>query len=211
MEAGSACTARCCRSAISADKDQPLPSQVFTDLKAKRIRTMTTKEAAAAAAAPTFPFARKTVLLDVREAEKFANGHAYGAINVPLYTVMEAPADSFDTLRAAYFSLFGMKVPMRNDKFAQGVAAAVGGRRDTALLVMCQSGGTLETTEERKKRDARLPAPVYGEFGAASRSLMAIHELVTEGKFTNVAHVAGGYSQWRADGLQTDVVDDEEE
>lgn len=30
------------------------------------------------------------------------------------------------------------------------------------IIVMCQTGGTLETTEQRKARNPRLPAPIYG-------------------------------------------------
>ena len=61
--------------------------------------------------------------------------------------------------------------------------------------------GTLETTAERKARNPRLPAPIYGEYGNASRSLMAIHELVVKGGFTRVLHVSGGMAEWRAAGL----------
>ena len=38
-------------------------------------------------------------------------------------------------------------------------------------------------------RAPTIPAPIFGEFGAASRSLLAAHELVVRGGFTNVIHV----------------------
>ena len=38
-------------------------------------------------------------------------------------------------------------------------------------------------------RAPTIPAPIFGEFGAASRSLLAAHELVVKGGFTNVVHV----------------------
>jgi hypothetical protein len=41
-------------------------------------------------------------------------------------------------------------------------------------------------------RAPNIPAPIFGEFGAASRSLMAAHELVVRGGFTNVVHVVRG-------------------
>jgi rhodanese-related sulfurtransferase len=41
---------------------------------------------------------------------------------------------------------------------------------------------------------------VYGEYGNASRSLMAVHELYQAG-FTNVAHVDGGFAQWKSQKL----------
>jgi len=89
--------------------------------------------------------------------------------------------------------------------------------QNTQIFVICSSGGTLESATERKARhittahaclvfpgaDLRLfqpeclhqirapniPAPIFGEFGAASRSLLACHELVVKGGFTNVVHV----------------------
>ena len=38
-------------------------------------------------------------------------------------------------------------------------------------------------------RAPNIPAPIFGEYGAASRSLLACHELVVKGGFTNVVHV----------------------
>jgi hypothetical protein len=72
-------------------------------------------------------------------------------------------------VRQVYFALFGLRVPVRNEAFAAQVLAAVGGRKvraciraawmrassrqrtqDAPIVVMCQTGGTLETTAERK-------------------------------------------------------------
>ena len=91
--------------------------------------------------------------------------------------------------------------------------------QNTLIYVICSSGGTLESASERRVRPAAnsatdalaltrcrvamllcllsppqiraptIPAPIFGEFGAASRSLLAAHELVVKGGFTNVVHV----------------------
>lgn len=116
--------------------------------------------------------------------------------------------DSFERLRAVYFALFGLSVPVRNDRFADEVLEAVkarGGGLRTTLILICQVGGTLETKDERRLRDPRLPAPIYGKWGAASRSLFAANDLYTKkGGFTNLLHVAGGFNSWCAEGMDTE-------
>lgn len=56
---------------------------------------------------------------------------------------------------------------MRNRAFVDEVAALVKGNKRTPLLVICAYGGTLESATDRKKRNPRLPAPIFGEFGGA--------------------------------------------
>jgi rhodanese-related sulfurtransferase len=146
----------------------------FTELRAARTKSLEPAAVRALIAARPGPlalFSPAAVLLDVREPAVFDGGHAVGAVNVPLYTSMEAPKDNFDKLRSAYFALFGLRVPVRNEDFAAQVLKRVG-RKDVPLILQCQTGGTLETATERKIRAPRMPAPVYKEFGAASRSLM---------------------------------------
>ena len=172
---------------------------MHAELKRRKLASLTPAQAAVAARGGFF---NRAVLLDVREPEQFAAGHAAGAINVPLYTLLREPEDGFDRLRQFYFGLFGLSVPVRNLDFAKQVAAAAGSRSATVVL-LCQNGGTLETKEERKARNPRLPKPIYGKWGAASRSLMGAAELYEAG-FSQLRHVAGGYSQWCTDGEATE-------
>jgi rhodanese-related sulfurtransferase len=176
--------------------------EVFVELRKAGTKSLAPDAAAAAMRGGGGPLGAlfgggAATLLDVREPEVYAKAHASGAVNVPLYSPMEAPQDAFDRLRQVYFSLFGLRVPVRNDDFVAQVQRAVGGRKDAPIIVMCQTGGTLETAAERKVRAPNLPGPVYGKFGAASRSLMAAHELQQAG-FTRVSHAEGGFSRWRA-------------
>lgn len=45
---------------------------------------------------------------------------------------------------------------------------------------------------------------MYGDYGNASRSLMAIHDLYEAG-FTNIGHVDGGFAQWKYQKLPVDT------
>lgn len=143
---------------------------VFVQLRQAGTKTLPPAAAAAAAARRGGPLAAllgggASTLLDVREPDVYAAAHATGALNVPLYSPMQAPSDSFDRLRQVYFALFGLRVPVRNEAFAAEVLRAVG-RKDAPLILMCQTGGTLETAAERKVRAPTMPGPVYGKFGA---------------------------------------------
>jgi rhodanese-related sulfurtransferase len=212
------------RSAKPKQSELEKQLQAFADSKFKGLRTWKTvfAELRAAGTKSLSPAAASTAmrggggplaalfggggatLLDVREPEVYAKAHASGAVNVPLYAPLETPQDAFDRLRQVYFALFGLRVPQRNEAFAEQVLRAVGGRKDAPIIVQCQTGGTLETTAERKIRAPNLPGPVYGKFGAASRSLMAAHELQQAG-FTRVSHADGGFSRWRSDDLDVEA------
>jgi hypothetical protein len=52
--------------------------------------------------------------------------------------------------------------------------------------------------------DTGLRPAVYGDYGNASRSLMAIHDLYEAG-FTNLGHVEGGFAQWKYQKLPVDA------
>eukprot|EP00242_Pyramimonas_sp_CCMP2087_P012986 CAMPEP_0198208850 /NCGR_PEP_ID=MMETSP1445-20131203/12192_1 /TAXON_ID=36898 /ORGANISM="Pyramimonas sp., Strain CCMP2087" /LENGTH=333 /DNA_ID=CAMNT_0043882411 /DNA_START=65 /DNA_END=1066 /DNA_ORIENTATION=+ len=164
------------------------------------------------------------LLLDVRELDKFQQGHAAGAMSAPLYTAGITGGDVWDKLRKVAFAAFAMKGTERNPDFLDQVKSAVGpvggatkssekegGRgglfgmlkvkplsREGKVLVMCQIGGSLETGEERIARGKA--ASVMGDYGNASRSLMAIHELYEAG-YKNIVHVDGGFAQWKASKL----------
>ena len=183
--------------------------EIHASLRARGLASVPPSAAATAArrrGVLTFLSGPAPLLLDVREPEEFARGHAAGAENVPLYSRQSQAADAFDRLRAVYFALFGLRVPVRNERFAEEVlelAKSKGGGLRTTLIVLCQVGGTLETTEERRIRAPRLPAPIYGRWGAASRSLFACDELYEAG-FGSILHVAGGFNSWCADGMETE-------
>lgn len=84
----------------------------------------------------------------------------------------------------------------------EDVIAALKNNKRKEVAIMCATGGTLETTQERLAQ--RKAAAPMGEWGNASRSLMAIYDLKTNG-FKNVIHVDGGHAQWARD-FRTDVV-----
>ena len=175
---------------------------IFRALKAAGIKTVSPEEAYAATSTGRAPgpldlvLGAPPVLLDVREETVHARARPLGAVNTPLYRFMGKPESAFDYLRIFVFATaFALRPPVRNDTFAAEVTALVGGNKRTPVYVICSSGGTLETAAERKIRAPRIPAPIFGQFGAASRSLLAAHELLQAG-FTNIIHVEGGYSAW---------------
>lgn len=184
-----------------------------TALRAAGQRSVAVEAAAAAAAPasaprPTGPLASllpcAPLLLDVREPEKFSRLHPAGALGVPLYTRLEKPASAIDWLRTVSFAVIGFKPHVRNKSFVEQVSAAVGGNKRAPLFVICASGGTLETAAERKIRAPRIPAPIFGKYGAGSQSLMAIYALRQAG-FTNLTHVEGGFSSWAYNGLPVEA------
>ena len=138
------------------------------------------------------------VLIDVRDAEAFARSHPAGAKSVPLYKPLTQPANAYEWYRVISFGALALKPPVRNKQFLDELAAFTGGKKDTPIFVICGPGGTLETTEERKVRNPRLPAPIFGKYGAAGRSLIAIHEMMVNGGYKNVSHVEGGFAAWGA-------------
>eukprot|EP00241_Pyramimonas_parkeae_P006603 CAMPEP_0114237946 /NCGR_PEP_ID=MMETSP0058-20121206/7665_1 /TAXON_ID=36894 /ORGANISM="Pyramimonas parkeae, CCMP726" /LENGTH=319 /DNA_ID=CAMNT_0001350029 /DNA_START=44 /DNA_END=1003 /DNA_ORIENTATION=+ len=186
---------------------------VFEDLRRWGIKSMSPEEAL------SMVQSGKAVLVDVREPKKFDLAHADRAVNVPLYTSGIQGSTGWDKLRKAAFAGFAMEGTERNPEFLEQARAALSGSKRNAtdaektggmlgnlfgsginigqkkILVICQTGGTLEKTSERVAK-GKPPAP-YGEYGNASRSLMAIHELY-EGGLKNIAHVDGGFGLWKS-------------
>lgn len=197
---------------LQADADQRFKGlrtwkAAVAKLRAAGVRSLSPVDAAAATTpiAGFFSlFSPRALLVDVRESAAFERGHATGAVSVPLYESMVAPRDTFDVVRRVYFSLFGLRVPVRNEDFVASVTAAAGGDKRRPLILLCQQGGTLESAAERKARNPRLPAPIYGQYGAASRSLLAAAELVDAG-FTRVSHLDGGFARWRSEGFPAEA------
>ncbi len=61
-----------------------------------------------------------------------------------------APQTPYEWARVVAFAAVGQRPPVRNESFVEEVTRLVGGRKNTPILVICASGGTLETAEERK-------------------------------------------------------------
>ncbi|KAK3236765.1 hypothetical protein CYMTET_53111 [Cymbomonas tetramitiformis] len=170
---------------------------VFEDLRKWRIKSVDAAEVAREVSKGN------AVLLDIREPRAFETNTATGAVNVPLYTSGIVGDTPWDLARKAAFTAFAMEGTERNPEFVSAVDALVGKgggifKRKPRVYVMCGIGGSLETSEERIAQGK--PPSVYGDYGNASRSFMAIHDLYSAG-YTNVAHLKGGFSQYKVDGL----------
>ena len=178
-------------------------STIHGELKWRKLRSISPEAAAELVANARAPglldalLGPPPVLLDVREASQFRKARPAGAVNAPLY-VPVVPSGLYDFYRAVSFAFLGLTPVVKDTAFVENVAAAVDGKKNTPLLLLCASGGSLETASERKARDPRIPAPINGEYGTCSRSLIAAHDLLVKGGFTNVTHVEGGYSSWVA-------------
>lgn len=176
-------------------------AQIYRRLKAKNVKSVTPEEAYKMLNTPSFPFGAKTILLDIREEQRFNKACAGGAVNTPYFDVGIPPTNTPERIRQISYFFLGLQVPTFNPTFIEDVTAACGGKKNTRIIVMCQTGGTLENTEERKKRNPRLPRPPLGDFGQSSRSLMAAHDLIYDGGFTNVVHASGGLGSWKVAGF----------
>ena len=180
-------------------------ASIHSALRALRVQGVEPEKAAALVSTRRAPgpldalFGPPVVLLDVRDSEAFSQSRPDGAVNVPLYTRLRDPKTVYDWYRVISFALaFALRPPVRNPAFLEQVGRLVGGRKDTPILVICSTGGTLETAAERKIRNPRIPAPIFGQYGAASRGLVAAHELLVKGGYRSVSFVEGGYSAWTA-------------
>jgi rhodanese-related sulfurtransferase len=87
----------------------------------------------------------------------------------------------------------------RDPDFAQNVIDKYG--KAGKVIIACDIGGTLKTTTEvaHKKKDYEVKDPERA-FGRESRSLKAVHELMTAG-MSNILHLEGGIQQWRYQGF----------
>jgi rhodanese-related sulfurtransferase len=181
-------------------------ASIHTELRARKLKTVKPEAVAPQVKRKPSPLdallGPPPLIVDVRDAEDFARAHPSGAVNVPLYTRLKEPRNAYEWYRTISFAIgLGMRPPVRNKQFLEQLAGFTGGKKDTPIFVICGPGGTLETKDERKLRDPRLPAPIFGQYGAASRSLIAAHDMLVNGGYKTVSHVEGGYAAWCSRGL----------
>ena len=176
---------------------------IHGELRDKKLQTVTPEAAAQATRSPRAPspldalLGPSPMLLDVREEKSFRAARPAYAVSAPLYVPLMEPKNAYEWYRVASFAIgFAMRPPVRDRDWLAKVDVLTGGNKRTPLYVLCGMGGTMETASERKQRAPRLPPPINGEYGCASRSLIAAHELLAKGGYTNVKHVEGGYALW---------------
>ena len=97
-------------------------------------------------------------------------------------------------------------IPERNPDFIEDAARALAPYRGKKVIVYCGLGGTIEVgvkpwAPDRTKAFKDDPERM---FGRESRSLKACHDLLVVGGLRDVAHLEGGLSVWRHDGLPTE-------
>lgn len=130
---------------------------------------------------------RGVVVVDVREAASFAQGHLRGAVNVPLF-VPQYTGGAYGALRKLALAGLGMKAKERNPGFRDELRAACKGAKEVVLL--CYTGGTVQPKYDGGVNMAK-------KYGEPSRSLMAAYELKEAGiKVNKVSHVLRGWAWW---------------
>ena len=180
---------------------QPLPSRPqrtrrsFTcaSLKASSwtatsqlLRQRGVKGVAAAEAAQLARWPRSYALLDVRRADQFALWHATGAVNTPLFRLIEV-RDAWSLLRKLSFDAQAVDPVEEDPDFLEALTRATAGKR--GVVFIDGEGGSLETSSVRPN-------------GTVSRSLLAAAALLSQTPFAGaVLHLEYGLNAWFAEGL----------
>ena len=115
-------------------------------------------------------------VVDVRLESDFDAQHAAGAVNVPLFRMVQG-SDLWSTLKKVAMASFAMSATERNPDFAGDAVKALGGRKNSKVLLCCAVGGTLDVNA-RYRREKRVFADPERQFGRESRSLKAAYELL---------------------------------
>eukprot|EP00798_Chlamydomonas_sp_ICE-L_P021342 gene21342-28277_t len=159
---------------------------------------------------------RGWTLVDVRLEGDFYGQHAAGAVNIPLFRVVESNKP-WDIVKKIVFA-------ERDPDYTAKALAQV--KKNQKIIVMCSIGGTLDTLlrlrPDKKPNGTKDPER---NFGRESRSLKACHELIFKGGWdannlnqsndvinysqggwdannggwnaNNVRFLEGGFQQWR--------------
>ena len=121
-------------------------------------------------------------MVDVRTTDSFAESHAEGSINIPLYKDLNlaegGPSKFFKWIA---YAANGVKPIELNTSFDDELRAAAGGK---GIITICDAGGTLRPT-------VNFPQ------GKASRSLQAAHIIISQGLTSGeVCHLDRGLYGW---------------
>eukprot|EP00898_Chlorokybus_atmophyticus_P009096 jgi/Chlat1/9188/Chrsp97S08459 len=167
---------------------------VYTELVARDLKSVAPAEALELTSSEGW------VLLDVSEAEDYAQRRARGSVNVPLFQPVEGRTFLHNVKRFVMAAAFAMTATERNPNFVKQVQERF--PKDSKIIVACALGGTLDTII-RTRPDKKLYADPDRAFGRESRSLKGAFELFQAG-YKNVAHLKGGLNQWSHEQLPMD-------
>eukprot|EP00882_Tetradesmus_deserticola_P009218 GHRQ01009722.1.p2 GENE.GHRQ01009722.1~~GHRQ01009722.1.p2 ORF type:complete len:254 (+),score=104.27 GHRQ01009722.1:215-976(+) len=166
-----------CRAAAEKTIFIPPWRDVYNDLRTKGLRTVAPEEAAEMLATGQW------VLVDVRRPDQYAEGHAQGSLNVPMYSRIDLSSVDFaKALKVIAFSFNGVQPIDSNTSFTKDAMAAAPGKK---FITLCEAGGTMKPT-------------VNFPLGKPSRSLQAAWKIITEGGVgaDDVAHLERGLYGW---------------
>ncbi|KAK9866052.1 hypothetical protein WJX84_002343 [Apatococcus fuscideae] len=144
------------------------------------------------------------LLVDCRVDWSYAQEHAEGAVNLPLFRGVTGN-DLYATLKRLAMGSFAMKATERDPDYQKTALEKLD--KNQKIIMMCSVGGTIKTgmvgpaRQATNKKQKTFDDPERA-FGRESRSLKACHELYRAG-FTNLSHLEGGLNQWRHDGYPT--------
>ncbi|KAI7837943.1 hypothetical protein COHA_008249 [Chlorella ohadii] len=168
--------------ATQADTKYPGWEVIYRDLTAAGIPSLTPEEA--------FDEVElgRAVLIDVRPPEDHEKAHPRGAVNIPVFLVINSPSSPGEFGKWLACKANGVTPTKPNPELAAAVAAAAAGGK-SAILV-CEAGGTTEPS-------INFPT------GKASRSLKAAWKVLTSSGLgaSQVKHLAGGVYGYANSGL----------
>lgn len=126
--------------------------------------------------------------MDIRLEGQFAGGHAQGAINVPLFQIVEGNSALDWGKRLLSYST-GIQPTERNPQFQAEAFEQF--KRNQPIIIVCDRGGAIENIVD----DAKAVEPKR-----YTASLKAASELYDAG-FTNLFFLAGGVGEWEREGF----------
>eukprot|EP00746_Dinoflagellata_sp_MGD_P117745 gnl/MRDRNA2_/MRDRNA2_53670_c0_seq1.p1 gnl/MRDRNA2_/MRDRNA2_53670_c0~~gnl/MRDRNA2_/MRDRNA2_53670_c0_seq1.p1 ORF type:complete len:335 (-),score=50.01 gnl/MRDRNA2_/MRDRNA2_53670_c0_seq1:210-1214(-) len=156
----------------------------YRSLLKRGLKPVTPQEALNMMQRPFFP----AMLVDVRMEGKFAAGHPQGALNVPLFQVIQGNSPFVWTKRVISYST-GVQPTEQNPEFSAEALKQL--KSNQPIIIVCDRGGTLETLVDDKKAT---------EPKRYTASLKAASELYDAG-FKNLFFLEGGLSEWDREGL----------
>eukprot|EP00746_Dinoflagellata_sp_MGD_P006408 gnl/MRDRNA2_/MRDRNA2_112529_c0_seq1.p1 gnl/MRDRNA2_/MRDRNA2_112529_c0~~gnl/MRDRNA2_/MRDRNA2_112529_c0_seq1.p1 ORF type:complete len:318 (+),score=68.48 gnl/MRDRNA2_/MRDRNA2_112529_c0_seq1:119-955(+) len=134
------------------------------------------------------------VLVDVRRESLFREETVEGAVNIPLFRVVQG-SSMFDHLKRFTTKSLGVEATERNPDFAAMALKEL--PRDRPIIVMCDRGGLLDD-DVPDTTDAYIEGFVDRHPNRYTASLKALHELQQAG-FSKMYYLKGGLSTWYSD------------
>lgn len=140
-------------------------------------------------------------LVDTRLPGDFENIHAAGAVNAPIFRIVEG-TKLWDQVKKIVMAGLAMAPTERDPEFVSKALGVV--KKNQKIIVMCAIGGTLDTKlrlrPDKKPNGTNDPER---NFGRESRSLKACHELLYKGGWSanNIRFLEGGFQQWKYQGF----------